>query len=192
MDIQVRKIVHSIEESWHDGGPRRASPVLKGWIAAVVTNPYAGAYVDTLEPSIEGLKLIGLDLSRRLATALGGVGCVDAYGKGAVVGAAGEIEHSALWHVPGGYAMREVLGQALAIVPSAVKMGGFGTTLDVPLHHKDACYVRSHFDAVTMMIADGPRPDEIVYVLAMACGGRPHARMGGLTKDKISKFDGLR
>lgn len=192
MDIRIRKIVHGVEESWHDGGQTRTAPVAKGWIAAVVTNPYAGAYVETLDPSIEALKGLGVDLSKRLATLLGGVDVIDAYGKGAIVGAAGELEHSALWHVPGGYAMRDVLGRALAIVPSAVKMGGFGTTLDVPLHHKDACYVRSHFDAVTMMLSDGPRPDEIVFVLAMARGGRPHARMGGLTVEQISKWDGLR
>lgn len=192
MDIRVRKIVHGLEESWHDSGPALAAPVAKGWIAAVVANPYAGRYAETLDPAIESLKSIGIDLSRRLSGLLGGAASVDAYGKGAIVGAAGELEHSALWHVPGGYAMRDVLGKALAIVPSAVKMGGFGTTLDVPLHHKDACYVRSHFDAVTMMLADAPRPDEIVFVLAMARGGRPHARMGGLTVGQIAKWDGLR
>lgn len=184
--------MHGVEETWHDGGPRRATPTLKGWIAAAVSNPYAGAFADSLDPSIEALKTLGVDLSRRLSALLGGAAAVDAYGKGAIVGSAGEIEHSALWHVPGGYAMRDVLGKALAIVPSTVKMGGFGTTLDVPLHHKDACYVRSHFDAITMSMADGPRPDEIVFVLAMAHGGRPHARMGGLTVDQIAKWDGQR
>lgn len=192
MEIRVRKIVHGVEECWHDGGPQRATPVVKGWIAAAVSNPYAGAFTETLDPSIEALKTLGVDLSRRLSALLGGAAAVDAYGKGAIVGSAGEIEHSALWHVPGGYAMRDVLGKALAIVPSTVKMGGFGTTLDVPLHHKDACYVRSHFDAVTMSMTDGPRPDEIVFVLAMARGGRPHARMGGLTVDQIAKWDGQR
>lgn len=190
--LQIRKIVHGVEETWHDGGPPRAAPVAKGWIAAAVANPYAGRYVEELEPSLEELKSLGIDLSKKLAELLGGADHVDAYGKGAIVGSAGEVEHSALWHVPGGYAMRGVLGKALAIVPSAVKMGGFGTTLDVPLHHKDACYVRSHFDAVTMMMTDGPRPDEIVFVLAMARGGRPHARMGGLTADEISTWDGQR
>lgn len=192
MELRVRKIVHGVEESWHDGGPQRTTPVVKGWIAAAVSNPYAGAFTETLDPSIEALKTLGVDLSRRLSALLGGAAAVDAYGKGAIVGSAGEIEHSALWHVPGGYAMRDVLGKALAIVPSTVKMGGFGTTLDVPLHHKDACYVRSHFDAITMSMTDGPRPDEIVFVLAMARGGRPHARMGGLTVDQIAKWDGQR
>ncbi len=110
----------------------------------------------------------------------------------ALVGVNGEIEHGALWHVPGGYAMREMLGQALSIVPSSKKLGAMGATLDVPIHHKDAAYVRSHFDAITVMVADAPRPDELMFVLAMTTGARPHARMSGLKADEISKWDGLR
>jgi hypothetical protein len=117
---------------------------------------------------------------------------VEAYGKGAIVGAAGEIEHGALWHVPGGYAMRERLGRALTIVPSTAKTGALGASIDIPLHHKDACYVRSHFDAVTVTVPDGPRADELVFVLAMSTGGRPHARVGGLAADEISRWDGQR
>ena len=109
-----------------------------------------------------------------------------------IVGAAGEIEHSALWHVPGGYAMRELLGRALAIVPSACKIGAVGASLDLPIHHKDACYVRSHFDAMTVMIPDAPRADELVFAITMAVGGRPHARAGGLQAAEISKMDGQR
>ena len=109
-----------------------------------------------------------------------------------IVGAAGEIEHSALWHVPGGYAMRELLGRALAIVPSACKIGAVGASLDLPIHHKDACYVRSHFDAMTIMIPDAPRADELVFAITMAVGGRPHARAGGLKSSEISKLDGQR
>jgi Amino acid synthesis len=140
-----------------------------------------------------GAQPIGLDLSQRLLAALGGDRTrIEAYGKGAIVGSAGEIEHSALWHVPGGYAMREMLGKALAIVPSAVKMGALGTVIDLPTHHKDACYVRSHFDAVTAMIPDAPRADEIVFFLAMTTGGRPHARVGGLKVADIALWDGLR
>ena len=193
MTIDVRKIAFGVEEVHHDGGPRLARPILKGWIGAIVKNPYAGRYVADITPMMDALKPIGLDCTRRLVAALGGdPGRIEAYGKGAIVGASGEIEHSALWHVPGGYAMREVLGQALAIVPSAVKMGAMGAAIDLPIHHKDACYVRSHFDAITATIPDAPRADEIAFFLAMTTGGRPHARVGGLTIDGISKRDGQR
>ncbi len=193
MQIDIRKIALGMEEVRHDGGPPLARPILKAWAGAVVRNPFAGRYVDDITPMMAPLKPVGLDLSQRLVMALGGDPTrIEAYGKGAIVGSAGEIEHSALWHVPGGYAMRELLGKALAIVPSAVKMGALGAQIDLPTHHKDACYVRSHFDAVTAMIPDAPRADEIVFFLAMTTGGRPHARVGGLTVDGITKWDGLR
>ncbi len=192
MNVEVRKIALSIEETLHDGGPVLSEPVRKGWAAAVVRNPYAGRYADDIMPMMEALKPLGIELSRRLVTALGGADKVDAYGKGVIVGSAGEIEHSALWHVPGGYAMREILGRALAIVPSACKMGALGASLDLPIHHKDACYVRSHFDAMTVVIPDAPRADELLLAITMACGGRPHARAGGLKVSEISKMDGLR
>lgn len=192
MKLDVRKIAWGIEEIRHDGGPVLATPILKGWIGVAVANPFAGRYVDDVTAMMDPLKPIGLEISKRLIAALGGADRIETYGKGAIVGASGEIEHSALWHVPGGYAMREALGKALAIVPSAVKMGTLGTALDIPLHHKDACYVRSHFDAITAVMADAPRADEISFFLAMATGGRPHARMGGLTVGEISKWDGQR
>lgn len=193
MQIDVRKIVHAVEDIRHDGGTPLTTPIRKGWIAAIVKNPFAGRYVADLTAMMEPLKPLGLDVSNTLIAALGGdTKAIQSYGKGAIVGSAGEIEHSALWHVPGGYAMREVLGQALSIVPSTVKMGALGTLIDIPLHHKDACYVRSHFDAITAMIPDAPRADEIIFVLAMATGGRPHARMGGLEISGITKWDGLR
>jgi Amino acid synthesis len=191
--IDVRKFALGVEEIHHDGGPRLSRPILKGWIGLVVKNPYAGRYHDDITPMMDALKPAGLDASRKLISALGGdARSIESYGKGAIVGSAGEIEHSALWHVPGGYAMRELLGEALALVPSAVKMGAIGTAIDLPLHHKGACYVRSHFDAITAMIPDAPRADEVVYFLAMAAGGRPHARVGGLTIAGISKRDGQR
>jgi hypothetical protein len=193
MNVDVRKIVVCAEETRHDGGPPLANPVRKAWAAAVVRNPYAGRHEPDIMPMMEALKPLGLELSRRLIAALGGdAKAIDAYGKGVIVGAAGEIEHSALWHVPGGYAMRELLGRALAIVPSACKMGALGAALDLPIHHKDACYVRSHFDAMTVMIPDAPRADELVFALTMAIGGRPHARAGGLKAGEISKLDGQR
>ena len=193
MNVDVRKIVVCAEETRHDGGPSLTNPVRKAWAAAVVRNPYAGRYEPDIMPMMEALKPLGLELSRRLIAALGGdAKAIDAYGKGVIIGAAGEIEHSALWHVPGGYAMRELLGRALAIVPSACKMGALGAALDLPIHHKDACYVRSHFDAMTVMIPDAPRADELVFALTMAVGGRPHARAGGLKAGEISKLDGQR
>jgi len=192
MNVEVRKIAVYVEETQHDGGPVLAIPVRKGWAAAVVKNPYAGRYAVDIMPMMDALKPLGIELSRRLTEALGGAAAVDAYGKGVIVGSAGEIEHSALWHVPGGYAMREILGRALAIVPSACKMGAIGASLDLPIHHKDACYVRSHFDAITIAVPDAPRADELVLAITMASGGRPHARAGGLKTSEITKMDGQR
>ena len=193
MNVDIRKIVVCTEETRHDGGPALATPTRKAWAAAAVKNPYAGRYEPDIMPMMEALKPLGLDLSRGLVAALGGKPeSIDAYGKGVIVGAAGEIEHSALWHVPGGYAMRELLGRALAIVPSACKIGAVGTALDLPIHHKDACYVRSHFDAMTVMIPDAPRAEELVFAITMAVGGRPHTRAGGLKASEISKLDGQR
>ena len=156
-------------------------------------NPFAGRYVEDLPPAMEDLKPLGLLLTDRLIAALGGdAKRIDSYGKGAIVGTAGEVEHGALWHVPGGYAMRERLGGAKAIVPSAMKVGGVGSRLDVPLGHVNAAYVRSHFDAMEIGVPDGPKADEIALALVMSCGPRVHARVGGLAADKIKGEDGLR
>jgi hypothetical protein len=191
--IEVRKIVVTVEEIRHDGGPVLSQPILKGSVACVLKNPFAGRYEADITPMMEALKPLGVECARKLLDALGGdPGRIEAYGKGSLVGAAGELEHGALWHVPGGYAMRELLGQALAIVPSMTKVGGLGASLDVPIHHKDAAYVRSHFDGVTVAVADAPKADEILFALAMTTGGRPHARVGGLAKDAIAKWDGQR
>jgi hypothetical protein len=132
-------------------------------------------------------------MARDLLTALGGDPAdIEGYGKGAIVGAAGELEHGALWHVPGGYAMREILGDAKAIVPSTKKVGGPGTRLDVPVTHINASYVRSHFDAMEVGVPDGPRADEIALVLVMTTGPRIHARVGGLAAGDVKGEDGLR
>ena len=130
--------------------------------------------------------------AERLIVELGGLEGIDGYGKGAIVGEAGEIEHGALWHVPGGYAMRERLGEARAIVPSAMKLAGMGAALDVPLGHINAAYVRSHFDAMEIRVPDAPRANEIAFVLAMAKGPRIHSRMGGLEAWDVKGEDGLR
>ena len=158
----------------------------------VLKNPYAGSYVEDITPMMEALKPIGLDAANQLIELLGGVEQIQSYGKGSIVGEAGELEHGALWHVPGGYAMREALGGALAIVPSAKKVGGIGSCLDIPITHINASYVRSHFDAMEVYVQDAPRSNELIYGLVMTTGGRTHPRVGGLEIDQISVNDGQR
>ena len=132
-------------------------------------------------------------MAKALIAALGGdPRQIEGYGKGAIVGSAGEVEHGALWHAPGGYAMREALGGAMAIVPSAKKVGGPGARLDVPITHINASYVRSHFDAIEVGISDAPRADEMLLALAMTTGPRVHDRAGGLKASDIKGEDGLR
>ena len=189
-DFPVRRITLQIEDILHEGGPVGLRQ--RGAIMAVVANPFAGRQAQDLQAAMDDLKPLGLMLTDRLIEALGGRDGVDAYGKGAMVGAHGEAEHGALWHVPGGYAMRERLGESRAIVPSAMKVAGIGASLDVPLGHINAAYVRSHFDVITVTIPDAPRADEIVFVLAMAKGPRIHSRMGGLEVWDVTGTDGLR
>jgi hypothetical protein len=192
-EFPIRKIAVVTEEILHEGGPAPETPRRRAAALALVKNPYAGRYAAELQPGMEDLKPLGLMLTDRLIAALGGdIALIDGYGKGAIVGTGGEIEHGALWHVPGGYAMRARLGDAKAIVPSAMKVGAFGASLDVPLGHTNAAYVRSHFDAMTVSIPDGPRADEILFCLAMACGPRVHDRMGGLAAKDAKAGDGLR
>ena len=211
--IDIRRICTSVEDIFHEGGPRAAHPLRRGSIAAVLSNPYAGRYEPNILPMMEALNPVGLDMAKRLLAAMDvPVSAIQGYGKGAIIGAAGEQEHGALWHVPGGYAMRELLGwkgdaeaykrgdagasgqsgNGLAIVPSTKKVGGPGTTLDVPMTHINAAYVRSHFDAIEVRVAGAPRPDEMIVILAMSTGARVHARVGGLAADAIAKWDGLR
>ena len=191
-EFRLRKTVLFLEEIHHDGGPDAATPRQRAAIAALVANPFAGRYEPDLQPAMETLKPLGLMMTDRLIAALGGRDGIDGYGKAALVGEAGELEHTALWHVPGGYSMRERLGEAKAIVPSSMKQGGVGTRIDVPLGHINAAYVRSHFDAIEVGIPDGPRADEILFVLAMTRGPRIHARMGGLAAEDVKGEDGLR
>jgi hypothetical protein len=192
-DFPIRKIAVLSEEIFHEGGPPAKQPRRRAAALAVVKNPFAGRFVEELQSAMDDLKPLGLMLTDRLIAALGGdIGAIDGYGKGAIVGADGEIEHGALWHVPGGYAMRDRLGQAKAIVPSAVKVGAMGSRLDIPLGHTNAAYVRSHFYAFEVGLSDGPRADEILFCLAMACGPRIHNRMGGLEAKDIKAGDGLR
>jgi hypothetical protein len=190
-EVAVRKKITAVEEIFHEGGPAAATPLRRAVALAVIHNPYAGRYVADIASFMDDLKPLGLEMARSLVAALGG-NTVEGYGKGAIVGSAGELEHGALWHVPGGYAMREVLGGAKAIVASTKKVGGPGTRLDVPITHINASYVRSHFDAIEVGIADAPRADEILLALVMTTGPRIHARVGGLKASEIKGEDGLR
>ena len=212
--IEIRRVFTSVEEIRHEFGPPPAVPLLRGSIAAVLANPYAGRYEADILPMMTALNDVGLDMARRLLAAMDvPVERIATYGKGAIVGAGGEHEHGALWHVPGGYAMRELLGwkgdraaytagkgedkkgqpgNALSIVPSTKKVGPPGATLDVPLTNINASYVRGQFDAIEVRVPGAPASDEVVYILAMTTGYRVHDRVGGLRAEDIKLWDGLR
>jgi len=191
--VEVRKRVTIVEDIFHEGGPVARTPYRRAAILSVIKNPFAGRFVEEIVGFSEDLKPLGLEMAKALIAALGGdPKLIEGYGKGAIVGEAGEVEHGALWHAPGGYAMREALGGAKAIVPSAKKVAGPGARLDVPVTHIDASYVRSHFDAIEVGIADAPRADEMLLVLAMTTGARVHNRAGGLKASEIKGLDGLR
>ena len=192
-EVQIRKRLLMVEEIFHEGGPVASQPQRRAAALVVIRNPYAGRYVEKIEAFMDDLKPLGLEMARSLVTALGGdPKAMEGYGKGAIVGSSGELEHGALWHVPGGYAMRDVLGGAKAIVASTKKVGGPGTRLDIPITHINASYVRSHFDAMEVGITDAPRADEILLALVMTTGARVHARVGGLKAADIKGEDGLR
>ncbi|MBN8971445.1 MAG: amino acid synthesis family protein [Xanthobacteraceae bacterium] len=192
-EVVLRKRVIIVEEILHEGGPPPAQPLLRGAALAVIRNPFAGRYVEDIAGFMDDLNPLGVEMARSLLKALGDdPSRIQGYGKGAIIGSAGELEHGALWHVPGGYAMRAILGEAKAIVPSAKKVGGPGTRLDVPVTHINASYVRSHFDAMEVGIVDAPRADELLLALVMTTGSRIHARVGGLKANEIKGQDGLR
>jgi hypothetical protein len=192
-EVQVRKQLTTVEEIFHEGGPVSSTPLRRAAALAVIQNPFAGRYDEDIASFMEDLKPLGFEMARTLISALGGdPRVVQGYGKGAIVGSAGEVEHGALWHVPGGYGMRELLGGAKAIVASTKKVGGPGTRLDIPITHINASYVRSHFDAMEVGVTDAPRADEIVLALVMTTGPRVHARVGGLKASEVKGEDGLR
>ena len=192
-EIEIRKLATSLEEVWHEGGPRAETPYRRAAAMAVIANPYAGRYVEDIQPFMEDLRPLGLMMANRLVDMLGGdPKAIQGYGKGAIIGEAGEIEHGALWHAPGGYVMREVVGGSRAIVPSTKKVGGPGTRLDVPVTHVNASYVRSHFDSIEVGLPDAPRAAEMMVVLVMTTGPRVHNRAGGLAAKDIKGEDGLR
>jgi hypothetical protein len=192
VEIDIRKTKVATETVWRDGGPRLASPLIVGSALAVVRNPYAGRYEPNLLDFQRDLRAVGRSLATDLVQAMGGAERVEAYGKGMIVGEDGELEHAAVWHEAGGWAMREALGEPKAIVPAAKTMGVLGTRLMVPLGHIHAAFVRSHFGTAELAVWDGPKRDEILFGLVMANGGRPHARIGGLKAEDISVHDGQR
>ncbi len=192
-DVVVRKVLTMVEEIHHEFGPAPDAPLRKCATVAVIKNPFAGAYHADIAGFMEDLKPLGLQMAQKGLAALGGdKNDVQGYGKGAIVGLDGELEHGALWHVPGGYAMRELLGDAAAIVPSTKKVGAMGARLDVPITHINASYVRSHFDAMEIGLNDAPRAGEMALILVMSTGARIHARVGGLAAQDIVGKDGLR
>lgn len=189
--IQIRKRSLTVETVFHEGGPPPAVPLKLAAACAVIRNPYAGRYEDNLLPFMAELRGLGTLLAQELVDTLGR-SQVEVYSKAAIVGVNGELEHGAVWHEAGGWAMREVLGQPKAIVPAAKAVAATGYRLMVPLHYIHAAYVRSHFNTFEVGIQDAPRPDEILFALVMGTGGRVHARLGGLTKDQVSVHDGQR
>jgi hypothetical protein len=189
--VRIRKLVTIVEEILVDGGRDARRPVRRVAAVAVLDNPFAGRFVEDLGPLIDAGEELGARLAKRATEALGAP--VESYGKAAIVGERGEYEHAAaLLHPKLGAPLRAASGGGKAIIPSAKKLGGPGTTIDVPLHFKDAAFVRTHYDAMEVRLHDAPRADEIVLAIAVTDGGRPHPRIGGLTKDEAKKEDGLR
>lgn len=192
-DVVIRKRVISIEDIFHEGGPVAETPLRRGAISTVIKNPFAGSYVEDIQPFMDDLKPLGLQMAKDLIEAMGGdPAAIEGYGKAAIIGEAGEVEHGALWHAPGGYSMRENLPASAAIVPSTKKVGGPGTRIDVPVTHSNASYVRSHFDAIEVGVNDAPRADEMMVILVMTTGPRIHNRAGGLVAKDVVGKDGLR
>jgi hypothetical protein len=191
---RIRRLVVQVEETWTEMGRTISPPTRRAVAMAVIANPYAGRYEEKLDELIDiGEELGGL-LGERCVQALGiEPGQAQSYGKAAIVGEAGELEHAAaILHPKLGAPLRKAVEKGAALVPSAKKMGTIGTAIDVPLGHKDAAYVRSHFDAVEARVSDAPRADEIVVAVAVTDSGRPLPRIGGLQASEIKGEDGLR
>jgi hypothetical protein len=191
-ELALRKRLIVTEEIFHEFGPVPDTPLKRGTAIAVLHNPFAGRYVEDIQHFMDDLRPLGLQMAKDLAEALGGPDQIEGYGKASLVGTRGELEHGALWHAPGGYAMREVLHDTKAIVPSAKKVGAVGARIDVPITHINASYVRSHFDSMEVGLNDAPRADELLYALVMTTGPRIHSRSGGLEAADITGKDGLR
>ena len=194
MKAKFRKIIVQVDEIHQDGGKPVSPPTRRALAMAVIANPYAGRFSDNLDELIDiGEELGGL-LGQRCVQALGmAPEQAQSYGKAAVVGEGGELEHAAaLLHPKLGAPLRLAVSKGAALVPSAKKQGTLGTAIDVPLGHKDAAFVRSHFDAMEARVADAPRANEIVVAVVVTDSGRPHPRVGGLQVHEIAGQDGLR
>jgi hypothetical protein len=191
--MEILKYVTIVEETLKEGGKKVDPPTRKAAAIAVIKNPFAGKYVENLDPLMDIGEELGAILGRRAVEALRITPkSAESYGKAAIVGTDGEFEHAAaILHPKLGAPLREAVGGGRAIIPSAKKIGSPGTEIDVPLHYKDAAFVQSHFDAMTVKVSDAPRPDEIVVVIVVTDSGRPHARIGGLKKEEAKKEDGL-
>jgi hypothetical protein len=192
--MEVRKYVTILEEIFMEGGRKVNQPGKRAAAIAVIKNPFAGKYVEDLTPLIDTGDQLGGILGKMAVAALGvPPEKVESYGKAAIVGEAGEREHAAaILHPKLGTPFRNAVGGGKAIIPSAKKIGGMGTEIDVPVHYKDAAFVRTHFDAMTVRLDDAPMADEILVALVVTDCGRPHPRIGGLKKEEAKKEDGLR
>ena len=194
MPAKIRKIIVQTDEVRVEMGRDVQPPVRKALAMAVIENPCAGRYVENLDELIAIGEELGALLGQKAVKALGiAPGEAQSYGKAAIVGEAGELEHAAaILHPKLGAPLRVAVEKGAALVPSSKKMGGLGTAIDVPLGHKDAAYVRSHFDAMEARVADAPRANEIVVAVVVTDSGRPLPRVGGLTASEIKGVDGLR
>lgn len=194
MAVKIRKLIVQVDETRIEAGQTISPPARKALAMAVIENPYAGRYSENLDELIAiGEELGGL-LGDRCVQALGiAPGQAQSYGKAAIVGEAGELEHAAaIMHPKLGAPLRRSVEKGAALVPSAKKRGSLGTAIDVPLGHKDAAFVRSHFDAMEARVSDAPRANEIVVAVVVTDSGRPLARVGGLKVSEIKGQDGLR
>ena len=194
MKAKIRKIVTFVEETRREADKTVEPATRRAAAAAVIENPFAGRYAEDLSELIEVGEELGALLAERAVAALGISGpSAESYGKAAAVGEDGELEHAAaVLHPKLGTPVRKVLGKGAALIPSSKKRGGLGVPLDIPLGHKDAAYVRSHFDGMEIRVSDAPRANEILVAIAVTDSGRPLARVGGLTKDQVKGEDGLR
>lgn len=194
MKAAIRKLVTIVDETYLEMDRAVTPPIKRAAALAVIENPFAGRYVEDLSPLIEMGEELGKLLSERAVAALGIEGShAESYGKAALVGENGEMEHAAaLLHPKMGAPVRSTLGKGAALIPSSKKRGGPGAELDIPLGHKDAAYVRSHFDGMQASITDAPRANEIVVAVAVTTGGRPLPRIGGLKAQEVKGEDGLR
>ncbi len=192
--MEVRKYITVLEEIHLDGGRKMDPPGKRAAAIAVIKNPFAGEFVDDLTPLMDIGEELGGVLGKMAVDALGiAPEKAESYGKAAIVGENGEREHAAaILHPKLGKPFRDSVSRGLALIPSAKKVGGMGTEIDVPINFKDAAFVRSHFDAMAVRVDDAPRADEIVVALVVTDCGRPHPRIGGLKKEEAKMEDGLR